>query len=781
MKTKPGFLAILGILCLFILPSCKNVAPDSPFGNAEWITATSLQEIPDSLMYGDHPAPVFVRTFKVPDPVVRAELLITAAGYYDSYLNGARTGDQQLDPAWTDFSRRVWFTRIDVTQQVKKGSNVWLLMTGNGFYNPLPMKMWGNLNLRKHVPMGDPKVIARLVVTMAGDKTLTVETNESWLTKPGPVIRNNVYLGEWYDAGKEPSDLDKARRGRNGWEAARVVEGPGGTLQEAFFPPVRMTEWVPPVSIKRDSAERIVVDFGQNFTGVVRMKIRADKGDTIRFLYGERLWPNGSVNPMTGVCGQIKRAGVGGPGAPALAAQEDVFIASGQPDQVFQPRFTFHGFRYVQVTGLGYLPDSTDLAAIRLHSDVTPVVSTRTWDPYLEKLQQASVNTFLSNLISVQSDCPAREKFGYGGDINATAESYMLNFDMSSMYRKIVYDWADAVRDSGFVDTAPFIGLQYCGISWESAFINLQNLLLVHYSDTSLIKEMYDRDLRWMEKCARQYPDGLVTNGLSDHESLAKVPVTLTGTCHYLQAARTMAVFAKIMGKPEDERRFQDLSQSIRLVLEKRFWTSPAEKVENQQTLLASLLYYRVLQPDQQKMALERLLVVLKEADYHVSTGIFGTQALLNALSENGRTDIAMKVVNQPGFPGWRHMIDRGATSLWETWKESDNTFSQNHPMFGSVSGWYHKWIGGIRPDEGDPVSGRIWVAPQVISQLDSVASERLFPQGALLSIWKRKADGIHFEFHVPEGLNAGWLAPGEKMDTVKLPAGIQTFIIPAI
>jgi alpha-L-rhamnosidase len=714
-------------------------------------------------------------------------MLITAAGYYETWLNGEKAGNQVLDPAWTDFSKRVYVTRIDVTGEIRNGNNTWGIMLGNGFYNPLPLRMWGGRNLRNDMPVGKPTVIACLIITYRDGSVQEINTSDRWITRAGPVMRNSVYLGEWYDARKEIPDWTQPGAGSKGWQPVSLAKGPGGRLELSSFEPIRINSWLKPAAITAGSGGTQIIDFGQNFAGIIRVKMEAGKGDTVRFRYGELVYADGSLNPMTGVCGQIKRAGVGGPGAPPIAWQEDVYVSNGKSPEFFQPRFTFHGFRYVEVSGLEKSLTGDDIQAGVISTSVKETGNIHSSSEYLNQLNVICKRTFLSNLQGVQSDCPAREKFGYGGDINATVDAYIYNFDMQAIYRKIVFDWVDAMKTDKFVDTAPFVGIEYCGLSWESAFLFLQNALWLHYGDSDLVKKLYKTDQVWMEKIGRIHPELVVDSGLSDHESLAKVPVELIGTCHYYQIARIMARFAEVVGDPDGVKKYSDLAGKIRLRITSLFWDSPEIDVPNKQTLLATLIVSGVLDARNQAIALDQLLKVLKDADYHVSTGIFGTKYLLEALSANDRTDIAFRVVNREGFPGWRYMVDNGATTLWETWKESDNTFSQNHPMFGSVSEWYLKWLGGIQPDSDHPDKKSVVLKPRPVEDLDSLMVEKNFPSGKLVSRWWWQGKNMHFEFSIPEGLHTCWVpAPGNQdisviqspegwnPDTIRKPEGIS-------
>jgi alpha-L-rhamnosidase len=767
------FLILLLLLCQRE-PSAaqQNASLPVPFekgavlmAGADWISGTGTLPETDSLFYADDPAPLLRTSFKSEKKINKAELWITAAGYYETWINGKRVGDRQIDPAWTDFSKRIYASGTDVTTLVQKGENVWGIMLGNGFYNPLPLRMWGGRNLRNDMKVGKPCAKAVLRITFGDGTSKTIVTSGRWQSKPGPVIRNSVYLGEYYDAGKETAGWNSSSAAGDGWSPVEVVAGPGGAVEPAFFPPVSISAWVDPISVMPAGDSRQLVDFGQNMTGTIRLRIDASKGDTIRIRYGELLYPDGKLNPMTAVCGQIKRKGVGGPGAPAIAEQLDMYVAKGAGEEWFQPRFTFHGFRYAEVSGLRKPLQKQDIQAGRMHTAVQEACSVTSSSEYLNKLNDACRWTFLSNLQSVQSDCPAREKFGYGGDINATADAYIYNYDMQSIYRKMIFDWADAMKPTGFVDTAPFVGIEYCGISWESAFLFLQDALWIHYADSALIREMYATDCAWMDKVSRLHPKLVVDNGLSDHESLAKVPVELTGTCHYFQAARTMARFAAINNDEPGVKKYSLLAESIRERIIDLFWDTPQIEVPNRQTLLASLIWSEVLRGSDRAKAVDLLLAEMQKSDYHVTTGIFGTKYLLDALSSTGHADVAFRVVNQSGFPGWRHMIESGATTIWETWKESDNTFSQNHPMFGSVSEWYLKWLGGIRPDENNPAVNRIILNPQPVAGLDSMSVQRTFPSGLVSSQWRRQDTSVLYEFTIPVGMDVRWIPPAGTRD----------------
>jgi alpha-L-rhamnosidase len=468
---------------------------------------------------------------------------------------------------------------------------------------------------------------------------------------------------------------------------------------------------------------------------------------------------------MTTVAGQIKKEGKGGAGAPAIAWQSDTFIFGNETAKWYSPEFTFHTYRYMELAGLKEAPTFDEVEGLALNSNVASYSDFTSSSELVNAIQEITERTFLANLTSVQSDCPAREKFGYGGDLNATSEAFIYNFDMLDFYRKTIYDWVDAINDSVFVDTAPYVGLNYCGISWESAFITTQYNLFLYYNDTALIKELYETDLKWMEKAARIHPNGIVEEGLSDHESLEAVPVELTGTAHYLECAKVMKKFANYMGDTEHEKQFEQLADQLTTIMLDKFWQSPIAEPINKQTLFATLLYHDIIPEDEIGIAVDSLLSSITGSTEHFITGIFGTKYILEALSKTGNSEAVYNIVNSKAYPGWGYMIDRGATTIWETWKESDNTYSNCHPMFGSVSEWFYKWLVGIKPDLNYPGFEKFIIAPSLPKGLSHVNGSYKSPFGEIVANWKNLGkEKQEFEITIPAGSTA----------LVKLPASEQ-------
>ncbi len=745
----------------------------------QWLNDGKLNPKKDEDFYKEDPAPLFRKEFVLGRSVRRARLYITGLGYYEASLNGQRIGDQRLDPGWTKYDRRVSYSTYDVTQQLRQGANCLGVTLGNGWYNPLPLRMWGRYNLRDTLAVGRPRFIGQLNIEFTDGSAQSVVSDPSWKVGEGPIRFDSIYLGEIYDARKELPGWDRAGFDDTAWRSPATATEPVGVLQAQPQPPIRICERFSAMSVSEPRPGVFIYDLGRNFSGWARLVFKAPAGTKIVLRYGELLHKDGTLNPMTSVCGQIKgtrknkdgvEESVGGPGAPPIAWQSDTYIAKGGGAESYTPRFTFRGFRYLEVTGLpGALPLEA-VTGLRLNADVADAGSFACSNDRFNQIQQMCRRTFLANLFSVQSDCPHRERFGYGGDIVATSEALMMNFDMSTFYAKAVQDWTDnALPDGMFTDTAPFVGIQYCGVGWAMAHPLLISQLHRYYGNRRLMEEQYESAKRWLLLVATRNEDGTIKEGLSDHEGLAPAPAPAMVTPLYFQSARMLTEMARWLHRSDDAARFDALAVKIRQAYQQKFLDPATGKAGPGTQASQSFALYSDLVPQSDRPGTLGFLLenIRGESKGHLSTGIMGTKFMLDVLSREGQAEVAYGIVNQPDFPGWGWMLENGATTLWEHWALDDNTYSHSHPMFGTVSQWFFNWLGGIQPMSETLGFDRLVIRPQAIKDLTWARSSYNSMRGRVVSNWRREGGKLKIEVEIPVNATALIYVPARAIKQV--------------
>lgn len=743
---------------------------------AQWIQRKSAGPRSVEQAFDDHPAPLFRKEFTLDKEIARARAYVSGLGYYELRLNGERVGDHVLDPGWTAYAKRVLYSTYDVTAQLARGRNAVAVMLGNGWFNPLPLAMWGRIRPGDALTTGEPRVLVQLVIEFTDGTSQTIVTDDTWRVAAGPILRNSVYLGEVYDARREQPGWDRAGFEDGHWErAVQAGEPTLGPLRAQDAPPIRVTRTLQPVKLTEPKPGVFLFDFGQNFSGWARLRVQGPAGTRVRLRSGELLYPDGTLNGMTAVAGQIKGGGkdyrYDGVGRPKTAFQLDEYVTRGQGMEVFTPRFTFHGFRYVEVTGFPGRPTLDALEGLRLNSDVLSAGSFECSNEAFNRIQEMVRWTELANLFSVQSDCPHREKFGYGGDIVATSDMAMLNFDMARFYAKTAQDFVDAVRpNGGFTETAPYVGISDEGlgdmsgpIGWGTAQPLLLGQLHQYYGDRRLLEQQYAATKSWINLLHSRAKDGLLDNGISDHESLVPKPRALTGTAFYYFNVRLFAQMARTLGRDAEATEAEARAERIRAAFNRTFLQPGTGRYgAGTQACQAFALHFGLVPAGEKTRAVDVLVRdILETHKGHLSTGIFGTKYMLSALTGAGRAEVAYDVVNQRTFPGWRHMLERGATTLWEHWEFSDNTYSHNHPMFGSVSEWFYQALAGIQPASDAVAFDRILLQPQPVRGLSWVKAKYESVRGTVVSEWSREGGRFQWRVRIPPGATA----------TVHLPA----------
>ena len=737
---------------------------------AQWISDLRPLPTKDEDFYKETPNPLLRKEIKLKKEVKSARLYIAGLGYSIVYINGQRVGDHMLDMPWTQFARQITYNTFDVTTLLRKGENAIGVMLGNGWYNPMPIRLFQRFNFRDALTVGKPCLKAQLKITYSDGSSEMIGTDQSWKSGDGPILKNSVYLGELYDARLEQKGWNDAGFDDSKWQKAKLEAGPKGQLIARYMPPVRATKILNPVRMTEPQPGVYLFDFGQNFAGVPRLKVKGTVGTTVSMRGGEDIHADGSLNFQTVIAGQLKAKWnlKGGAGCPDNPMMVNTYILKGTGDEIFTPEFTFSSFRYVEVTGFPGKPDLNSIEGLRMNTDLQETGSFECSNELFNRIQEMVKWTFLSNVFSVQSDCPAREKLGYGADMVATAEAFSYNFDMSGFYRKVVQDFANDVRpNGGMPEVAPNVGINDSGMGgetgspgWQLAFPFGLKVLYDYYGDLTSAEKNYSILKKQVDFMHSVTPDHIVPNDIGDHESIDKKPIALSATAFYYHHVIILAEFASLLNKQEDAVTYQNLTGDIKAAFVKTF-LKPGTGVFDSGTQAAQLiaLYYDMVPESEKSAAVDHLLYeIYNKHKGHLSTGIFGTKFMFDVFRQENRNEVAYSIANQRTFPSWGNMLAHGATTLYECWQYPDTVCSQNHPMFGSVSEWYYKSLLGINSKA--PGFAQFEIKPRPVGDLNWAKGHFDAVVGRIESDWKIEGTRFFLKVTVPANTQATICVP---------------------
>lgn len=647
-------------------------------------------------------APMFRKVFCIAKAVKRAALCISGLGYFELYMNGQQVGDHVLVPNWTDYDtrriegllypfddqtdKRVHYIQHSVANRLKQGENTIGIMLGNGFYNQTERTVEGKMRY------GAPKLMMQLDIAYKDGTNDRIVSDPSWTCSSGPIVFNNVFYGEVYDARLEQAGWTEDGFDDSCWDRARLVLPPAGRLMAQMSPPDKRIGTMPPISRIEVRPGVYVFDFGQNISGWVRIRVKGKAGHKITLRFAENVKGSGELDPAS--CGGESQM------------QADTYILRGEGVEQYEPRFVWHGFRYAEVASYPGIPELEDLDGIVVHASVESIGQFSCSEPLLNQVQSAYRWSQLTNLHGgVPSDCPHRERLGYTGDGHLTAEAAIYNFDMSALYTKWTHDIGDAQnKQTGFVPhTAPFNG-GGGGVAWGSAYILMPWTMYRMYGDKRILAEHYEGMKKWIDYLGTRNTGGyLVEFEEPDSWFLGdwcipgtnELPAVLVSTFYYAYTLNIMAQIAETIGSEEDSRQFKMQYRLVCDSFNEAFFDpeSAAYSIGRQGSDVFPLVLDCVPDGYTDRVWQRVLHYYRDERGGRLDTGIFGTSFLLELLSERGETDLALEMVMSKSYPGYGYMIDKGATTLWESWDGHD---SHNHPMFGTVSAWFYKHVAGL-------------------------------------------------------------------------------------
>lgn len=701
------------------------------------------------------PVPYFRGGFRAEKPVARAVLYVSALGLVEVHLNGKRVSDDFFTPGWTDYSKRVYYRTYDVTRDIRRGENALGALLADGWFSGYV----GYGNARDHYGKL-PRFRLQLRLEYADGTIAESGTGSDWKATVGPVLSADFLKGEVYDANKELSRWDEPDADLGTWEGVVVgCEEVHPVLQAHPGPPVRVFDELKAKQITEPRPGVYVLDMGQNFAGVPRLKVRGKPGQKITLRFAERLNPDGTIYTTN----------------LRSATSTDVYICKGKGVETWEPRFTFHGFQYVEISGLEHKPSAETVVGIAISSDTPDAGEFSCSDPMLNKLVRNIYWTQRANFIDIPTDCPQRdERLGWTGDAQVYVRTASFNTDVHAFFTKWLVDLEDAQRQDGqFPCVAPLkVADGDGGPAWADAGVICPWTIYSVYGDRRVLERHYDAMARFIEFCRkRSTPDLLPPEKFhcfGDWLSIkADTPKDVIYTAYFAYSTRLTGRAAEVLGKTEDAAKYNELFEKIRAAFN-RAYVGPDGRIKgNTQACYVLALAFDLVEGEKAKQAARYLVDDIKGRDWHLSTGFIGTKDLMMVLSKIGRTDVAYRLLHQETFPSWGFSIKQGATSIWERWDgwtpekgfQDPGMNSFAHYSFGAVYGWMVDNIGGIL--RAAPAYKEILIAPRVDPNLTSAAVSYRSIRGLIATEWKQESTGLRLKVTIPANTTAQIAIPG--------------------
>lgn len=709
-------------------------------------------------------APVYLRrAFTTAKPVRRATAVISAMGLCHVSVNGKPVSDDYFMPGWTDYAQRIYYGQYDVTEHIRRGENVIGGILADGWFSGYIG--WG----RKRDHYGrDTRLAAQLHLEFDDGTSDVIVSDNTWKTATGPILDADFLMGETYDARREQLGWDAPGYDDSAW--AKVVVGsplnPQPQIQPYPGSPVQVFREIAPVSIKEPTKDTYVFDIGTNLAGVVRLKVSGKAGDTVVLRFAERLNPDGTIY-TTNLRG---------------ARATDTYICKGEGAEVWQPRFTFHGFQYVEVTGYPGVPGKDAVTAIELTTSAPVAGGFSCSEPMLNQLYQNICQTQRSNFIDIPTDCPQRdERLGWTGDAQVYVNTACYNNDVQAFFTKWLVDLADSQREDGqFPKVAPIkVGGPDGGPAWADAGVICPWTIYKMYDDRQLLERHYPGMKKFIAFCKNRSTEELLPpkdfHCYGDWLNIDDdTPKEVIYTSYFAYSTYLTARSAEVLGKTSEAAEYDALSGRIKAAFNKAYVAGDGKIKGDSQTAYVLALAHDLLEGERRNQAAEHLIRKIREKNWHLSTGFVGTKDLMLVLSKIGRNDVAYRLLHNDTFPSWGFSIKHGATSIWERWNgwtpeqgfgdPGMNSFA--HYSFGAVGQWMFENIGGIHT-EGAGFK-EIVLRPQPGGKLTWAKVSYDSIRGPIVSNWK-KADGVfELDVQIPANTTATLVLPTSDADSVR-------------
>jgi len=700
-----------------------------------------------------YPALYFRKEFQINKKIEKAKVYVCGLGCHELRINGKKVGTNILDPAMTDYKKIALYSTYDITDYLKNNNAVGIIL-GNGRY----IENFG---------YDFPKFILQIHAMFKDKSELIISSDNSWKSSFGPIIKNGLYLGEIYDANLEMPDWDLPNYDDSEWMDVEIIKGP--PLSSQLLEPIKIEQVIKPKSLKSPKQGVYVVDFGQNFSGFAKIRVNGPRGTEVKLRFAEILNEDGTLNIATN----------------RGAISTDIYVLKGGSNETFMPHFTYHGFRYVEITGCPGVPKIEDIEGLFFHTDVEKIGFFNCSNKIINKIHKNILWSQLSNLMSIPTDCPQRdERQGWMGDAQLTVEEAIFNFNMVRFYLKYLRDILLSQKEDGSLSDVvpPYWKFYPADPAWGTAFLTIAWTLYWYYEEKEILENAFEGMLNYIKfldtladenhvikycKYGDWCPPGSIVS--------RKTPGEQVSTWYYYHDTLLLAKIAKILNKEDISKDLFLKSEMIKESYNKEFisnlgYITPKLTIVDStisQTSQILPLYLSMVPQDKVQQVLSILLKsIIDDQDYHLDTGIIGTRYLFDVLAKYDLNDVAYKIITQKSYPGWYYMIREGATTLWERWEklEKGGMNSHNHAMLGSVDTWFYKHLVGIQPIE--PGWKKIKIKPFFPDDMKFATASIESLYGIISVSWEKYEKNLKIIISIPVNSEGElWI----KMDNKKL------------
>jgi len=713
------------------------------------------------------PPPRYLRKdFKLSKPIRRATLYATALGLYEVHINGQRIGEDYFTPGWTDYNKRVYYNTYDVTDILNQGDNAIGAVLADGWYSGYV----GFGHQRDHYGK-KTRLRAQIVIDYEDGTSEVVATDRTWRASTGPLLEADFLMGETYDARREMPGWDEPGFDSTGWKPVNVSSNITAAVEAYPGVTIRRFRELKPVTITEPKPGVFVFDMGSNFAGFARLKVKAPRGKEIKLRFAERLNPDGTIYT------ENLRS----------ARATDTYICRGDGREIWEPRFTYHGFQYVELTGYPGRPGRDAVTGVEITSSTPVAGHFECSNRMLNKLYRNICQTQRANFMEVPTDCPQRdERLGWTGDAQIYIRTACWNSDVAAFFNKWLVDLTDAQREDGqFPSVAPLkVAGSDGGPAWADAGVICPWTIYEVYGDRQILERHYDAVKRFIAFCERRSPGLLPPKEFhcyGDWLSVgADTPKDVLAEAYFAYSTRLLARIAEALGRRKDAATYYRLYEDIKAAFNRAYVADDGRIKGDTQTVYVLALAFDLVDGDKRNRAIQYLIDDIKSRGWHLSTGFVGTKDLMLVLTKIGRTDVAYRLLHNDTFPSWGFSIKHGATSIWERWDgwTPDKGFqdpgmnSFSHYAFGAVGQWMFENIGGINTD--GPGFKRILIRPRPGGKIRWARVTYRSIRGLIVSDWKIRDNRFELKISIPANTTATVFIPAKD------PADIREGGMPA-